>query len=80
MALWYILWHCGIFNGTVVYFWSLGIFFAFWYVVPRKIWQPCLDTTEEGFFALKFSCEFKKTCLKPLGIRRTLMTNAREEF
>jgi hypothetical protein len=27
MAIWYILW-------------SLGIFFLFWYVVPRKIWQP----------------------------------------
>jgi hypothetical protein len=23
-------------------FWSFGTFFPFWYVVPRKIWQPCL--------------------------------------
>jgi hypothetical protein len=28
MAIWYILW-------------LLGIFFPFWYVVQRKIWQPC---------------------------------------
>jgi hypothetical protein len=27
-AFWYILW-------------LFGIFFPFWYVVPRKIWQPC---------------------------------------
>jgi hypothetical protein len=27
MAIWYILW-------------SFGIFSLFWYVVPRKIWQP----------------------------------------
>jgi hypothetical protein len=36
MAIWYILW-------------SFGIFFPFWYVVPRKIWQPC--------FPLRFSSE-----------------------
>jgi hypothetical protein len=23
--------------------WLFGIFPPFWYVVPRKIWQPCLD-------------------------------------
>jgi hypothetical protein len=28
MAIWYILW-------------SFVIFFPFWYVVPRNIWQPC---------------------------------------
>jgi hypothetical protein len=22
--------------------WSFGIFYPFWYFVPRKIWQPCL--------------------------------------
>jgi hypothetical protein len=21
--------------------WPFGIFFPFWYVAPRKIWQPC---------------------------------------
>jgi hypothetical protein len=31
-AKWYILWSFGTF----------GIFFPFWYVVPRKIWQPCV--------------------------------------
>jgi hypothetical protein len=32
MAIWYILWPFGIIFGD---------FFPFWYVVPRKIWQPC---------------------------------------
>jgi hypothetical protein len=34
MAIWYILWPFDIFCG---YF---GIFFPFWFVIPRKIWQP----------------------------------------
>jgi hypothetical protein len=38
------------FNGHLAYFtsiwyifWPFGIFFPFWYVVPRKIWQPWCD-------------------------------------
>jgi hypothetical protein len=38
----------GLFYGHLVYFvafwsilWLFTIFFPFWYVVPRKIWQPC---------------------------------------
>jgi hypothetical protein len=32
----------GIFYGDSVYFVvTLVYFFPFWYVVPRKIWQPC---------------------------------------
>jgi hypothetical protein len=34
-AIWYIFCPFGIFCGNVVYF------PPFWYVVPRKIWQPC---------------------------------------
>jgi hypothetical protein len=37
----------GLFYGYFAYFvaiwyilWLFGIFFSFWYVVPRKIWQP----------------------------------------
>jgi hypothetical protein len=26
-----------------------GIFFPFWYVVPRKIWQPCFPNEAESF-------------------------------
>jgi hypothetical protein len=33
----------GIICGHLVNLWSFGIFFKFWYVVPIKIWQPCLD-------------------------------------
>jgi hypothetical protein len=41
MDIWYILGPFGIFCGHSVYFilvWH--IFSQFWYVVPRKIWQP----------------------------------------
>jgi hypothetical protein len=48
VVIWYILWSFGIFCGHLVYFvviwyilWLFGIFSPFWYVVPRKIWQPC---------------------------------------
>jgi hypothetical protein len=33
----------GVFRGHFVYFtakWYIGIYFPFWYDVPRKIWQP----------------------------------------
>jgi hypothetical protein len=33
-VLCYILWAFGIVRGNLVYF------FPFWYIVPRKIWQP----------------------------------------
>jgi hypothetical protein len=35
VAIWYRLWPFGIFYGYSIYF------FPFWYVVQRKIWQPC---------------------------------------
>jgi hypothetical protein len=34
-----ILWPIGILYGHVVILWS---FSPFWYIVPRKIWLPCL--------------------------------------
>jgi hypothetical protein len=33
--------HC-VFNVHLVFLSSIGIFAPFWYIVPRKIWQPCL--------------------------------------
>jgi hypothetical protein len=35
-VIWYIMRLFGIFHGKLLYF------FPFWYVVPRKIWQPWL--------------------------------------
>jgi hypothetical protein len=42
----------GLIYGHLVYFmviwcilWSFGIFFSFWYDVPRKIWQACKKVT-----------------------------------
>jgi hypothetical protein len=44
---WHILWPSGPLYGHLVYFvvflWSSGNFFPFWYVEGRKIWQPCLQ-------------------------------------
>jgi hypothetical protein len=34
VTIWSILWSFGIFHNYLEYF------FTFWYVVPRKIWQP----------------------------------------
>jgi hypothetical protein len=36
LPFWYMLWPFGIFCG------HFGIFFPFWYLEPRKIWQPCV--------------------------------------
>jgi hypothetical protein len=45
----YILWTFGLFYGRQIYFIDIGIFCGnlvhfskFWYIVPRKIWQPWL--------------------------------------
>jgi hypothetical protein len=38
------LWQFGIFCG------QFGIFLPFWYVVPRKIWQPCPPALMESCF------------------------------
>jgi hypothetical protein len=35
-AIWYILWSFGNFVAILY-------FFPFWYIVSRKIWQPCLS-------------------------------------
>jgi hypothetical protein len=42
--------HFGIFYGHLVYFLVnvVCIFFTFWFVVSRKMWQPCLKS-EDGF-------------------------------
>jgi hypothetical protein len=42
VVIWYILWSFGIFCGSLVHFMVILVvlFFPFWYVVPRKIWQP----------------------------------------
>jgi hypothetical protein len=45
---WYILWPFGIFyvllfgifGGHMEYFMVIWYIFPFWYVLPRKIWQP----------------------------------------
>jgi hypothetical protein len=47
MVIWYILWPFGIFCGHLVYVFcgQMVYYFLFWYVEPRKIWQPCCGLT-----------------------------------
>jgi hypothetical protein len=59
VAVRYILWPFGIFCGRLVYFMVIWyIFFTFWYVVTRKIWQPCLSalSISQLFFSLAICC------------------------
>jgi hypothetical protein len=55
-AIWYILWQFAVFCGHLVYF------FPFWYVVQRKIWQPCILCLREDWnqTELKQHCLLKK--------------------
>jgi hypothetical protein len=62
----------------LVYFISaFGIFFPFWYVVPRKIWQPWSELEMENFFCFlirNFFCgDMQKQC-SPLEARGEAMT------
>jgi hypothetical protein len=41
-AVWSILRPFGIFYGHLVYY-VFAICFQFWYTVPGKIWQPCIQ-------------------------------------
>jgi hypothetical protein len=34
------LWYAYTYYSQLVFLWLFGIFLPFWYVVPRKIWQP----------------------------------------
>jgi hypothetical protein len=51
-AIWYILWPFGLICGHLIYFvaiWytivTLWHIYPFWYVVSRKIWQPCCESS-----------------------------------
>jgi hypothetical protein len=50
-----LLWPVGKFHGRLVYFVAPDVFSPFWYVVPRKIWQPCkLKDANASKQSLKF--------------------------
>jgi hypothetical protein len=47
MAIWNIFWTFGIFYDHLVHLCvHLVHYFPFWYLVPRNIWQPCLEAGE----------------------------------
>jgi hypothetical protein len=48
MVIWSILRLFGVFCGHLVYFMFLVYFLPYWYVVPRKIWQPCHSRGTRG--------------------------------
>jgi hypothetical protein len=40
------------FIGIWYNFWLFDVFFPFWYVVQRKIWQPCLSDSVQIFWLM----------------------------
>jgi hypothetical protein len=63
MAIWYILWPFDKCYGHLVYF--LVIWYIFprcWYIVPRKIWQPCARVQNFAYVrSIHFHCIQPKT-------------------
>jgi hypothetical protein len=64
----------GIFYGHLIYFTEyFGIFVVIWYVVPRKIWQPChtgvLDSNNARNFLELFSRQNIKARSKSYDFR-----------
>jgi hypothetical protein len=57
-AIWSFCGHMLYFVDIYYFLWLFGIFFKFWYVVPRQIWQPCL------MIGLTLSCVRSKTSQK----------------
>jgi hypothetical protein len=59
MAIMYIVWPFGKKYFVLI----LYIYFPFWYVAPRKIWQPCVDScrekSEKGPQTVPLSAEVK---------------------
>jgi hypothetical protein len=54
---WYILWTLGLLTVFCYILWTFVIvrgylvyFFPFWYFVPRKIWQPCIEERFERWY------------------------------
>jgi hypothetical protein len=64
MSNWYILCSFGTFYVHLAYLlviWYLD-FFPFWYVVPRKIWQPCPQIS--GCCCCTFQSKRIRVCLR----------------
>jgi hypothetical protein len=58
-VIWYILWLFG-------FLWSFGIFFPFWYVVSRKIWQSWSGLfTQSSIFVSRHVVWWLATKLEP---------------
>jgi hypothetical protein len=50
----------GLFYSHLVYYVVILVYFSpFWYVVPRKIWQPCCDPGKILSKNLKFGTKFR---------------------
>jgi hypothetical protein len=59
-GLFYVIWYIFVANWYI-YCMSFGIFSPFWYVAPRKIWQPWSQDVEIGriFFGQLFGSFFE---------------------
>jgi hypothetical protein len=55
MTIWSILRPCKYLIAISYILWSLGIFSLFWYIVPRKIWQPWTALAQRAAINFNFS-------------------------
>jgi hypothetical protein len=61
--------HFGIIYGRLVYAVVFGNFFPFWYVSPRKIWQPC-----SGLRRTRFMLSHRGKLLRLSRHRKLILT------
>jgi hypothetical protein len=59
-AIEYILWPLGTFHGYLIYI------FPFWYIVPGKIWHPCVHPCSAINRASQFHFAENVTLLRPM--------------
>jgi hypothetical protein len=73
MPIWHFCWSFSrYFCGLLTYFSLFGIFVLFWYVVPRKIWQPWLQALTWSPAALWRWADWAFACCDPwIRPRRT---------
>jgi hypothetical protein len=74
-VIWYILLPFGILSGYLVY-----VFFPSWYVLARKIWQPCIRAdplSADQNLPLELSAKLCSLIFFPLSTKSFFKTNAK---
>jgi hypothetical protein len=56
------IWTFGLMTAIGYILWSFGIIVPFWYVIPRKIWQPCSFPVMEMHEKFMYIHYFSRMC------------------